>query len=173
MDELQKHLVGLAKGRDAEAFGKLYETLWTDLYKFALYCLGNREEAEDAVQDTAIDAFNNIHKLRSEDSFRAWIFAILSRKCKRGIRKLIETRKISELKPSDSTYDPSQDIQLSIEVREALLELKSEERLIILLSVHGFKAIEISKILNKPDGTIRSKRHRAIEKMRINLGGEF
>ena len=48
-----------AAAGDAAAFGVLDEQVYTDLYRYALYALGSREEAEDAVQETALEAFRH------------------------------------------------------------------------------------------------------------------
>ena len=70
-----RHLVLLAAGGDADAFGELYAQLYTDLFRYALYALGSREEAEDAVQETALEAFRGLHGLKNPDAFRGWINA--------------------------------------------------------------------------------------------------
>lgn len=85
-------LISRARSGDAEAFGKLYEQVYVDLYRYALYCLGSREEAEDAVQETALEAFRGLHGLKRPEAFRAWMFTILSARCKRHIRGLIRRR---------------------------------------------------------------------------------
>lgn len=71
-----------AKSGDTEAFAELYRSIYADLYRFALYTLKNPADAEDAVSETVMDAFTSIRKLRSETAFKAWIFKILSVKCK-------------------------------------------------------------------------------------------
>ena len=54
-----------AAAGDAAAFGVLYEQVYTDLYRYALYALGSREEAEDAVQETALEAFRGLQDRKS------------------------------------------------------------------------------------------------------------
>lgn len=62
----------------------------------------------------------------------------------------------------------------AIEVREAVSSLEKEEKMIVLLSaVHGFKCTEIAQMLSKPEGTVRSKRSRALAKLRERLGGDY
>ena len=73
--------IKMAKSGDADAFAELYREIYLDLYRFALYTLRSPADAEDAVSETVIDAFTSIQKLRSEESFKAWIFKILSAKC--------------------------------------------------------------------------------------------
>ena len=87
--EESRELVRQAKKGKREAFAKLYETVYEDMYRFALYVLKDREDAEDAVAETVADAFESIGKLRKEEAFRAWIFQILSNKCKRKLKEYI------------------------------------------------------------------------------------
>ena len=87
--EESRELERQAKKGKKEAFAKLYETVYEDMYRFALYVLKDREDAEDAVAETVADAFESIGKLRKEEAFRAWIFQILSNKCKRKLKEYI------------------------------------------------------------------------------------
>lgn len=89
MNGLQTH----SQEKDsADIFIEYYEDVWQELYKFALYYLGNREDAEDVVQETAAEAFRSFSKLRDRSCFRPWIFKILSRKCKRFLRTVIRLK---------------------------------------------------------------------------------
>ena len=53
-------LVQRAKNKDTDAFAKLYEIIYKDLYRMALYTLGNSHDAENAVSDAVVDAFLGI-----------------------------------------------------------------------------------------------------------------
>ena len=97
-------LVAQAQSGDVEAFGRLYEYVYTDLYRYAYYQLGHAEAAEDAVQETALEAFRGIRKLKNAGAFRCWIFTILSARCNRGIRDLCRQR----------GQNPLEDAQLSV-----------------------------------------------------------
>ena len=70
-----------AKRGDTKAFSVLYSRNYTDMYRFALYMLGSPHDAEDAVSDTVISAYEGITRLRKDESFRSWIFTILSNRC--------------------------------------------------------------------------------------------
>jgi len=56
MEDFKQYAALAAKG-DTEAFSRLYEMVYKDLYHIALYCLRNTHDACDAVSDTVIDAF--------------------------------------------------------------------------------------------------------------------
>ena len=79
----EPELIRRAKRGDIKAFSQLYARIYQDLYKFALYMTRHTQDAEDAVSDTVLSAYENISSLRKEDSFRNWMFTILSNRCKR------------------------------------------------------------------------------------------
>ena len=70
---------------DQEAFTRLYEQVYADLYKTALFILGSRSDAEDAVSETFLDAYRGIRKLKEPSAFKSWIFKILQARCNRKI----------------------------------------------------------------------------------------
>ena len=80
-------LVLRAKDGDVDALAVVYAQIYKDLYRFALYTLKNPSDAEDVVSEAVIDAYSDIKKLRSNESFKSWIFKIVSNKCCKKIRE--------------------------------------------------------------------------------------
>lgn len=161
-------LINEAKKGNAEAFAQLYQLVYQDLYRFALYTLRNSTDAEDAVSDTVVDAFASIRKLRSADAFRAWIFRILSNKCKNKLREY--TRKQIEWKEEIDDTAIEENFTEGILIRKVFRQLSYEERLIISMHVFGgYTSKEIAKILHKNHNTIRTKESRALRKMALWL----
>lgn len=147
--------------RDQQTFIRLYQEIYQDLYRFALYTLKNIHDAEDVTGDAVADAFESFGKLRSLDSFRPWIFKILSNKCKRKLKEYVN--KTVEL-PDDLAGGDS--MEVGCQVRQAFARLDEEERLIISMHIFaGYTSREIGKILHKNENTIRSKESRALKKM--------
>lgn len=163
------HLVERAQAGSAEAFGQLYAHYAQELYRFAYYYLGSREEAEDAVQDAVCAAFQSVGALRRAGAFRAWLFAILLNTCKRHIASVQQRRLTTPLEEAQQlAEDECPDALLNaLEMREAIYALSEEERGILLLSViGGYKSHEIAKTLGCPSGTVRSKLSRSLAKLR-------
>ena len=52
-------------------FSEMYETVYRDLYRYALCLMKNPQEAEDAVSEAVIAAYENIHKLKKEEAFES------------------------------------------------------------------------------------------------------
>ena len=162
-------LVKKAKERDTAACSELYSIFSADMYRFALYMLNSKEDAEDAVQETVIAAFKQLSNLRDDTLFKSWLFKILSNQCKSQLKK---KQKNPELLPEEDYAFLIEDENVSysfnsIELIEALKSLTPPDAQIVLLSIiGGFKSEELSKIYNISPSTIRSKQKRALEKLR-------
>lgn len=167
--------VEAARRGDKDSFAQVYEAITSDLYKVAYYTLGNSHDAEDAVSETFIEAYKGITKLRDANSFKPWVMKILSVRCKRKIAEYIKDKSVFDLETfmtslADET-DLSTDVSQQITVMSAMARLDPQERLIVVLSVlQGYTTKEISAILAAPQGTISSKLHRTLAKLRKMLG---
>lgn len=161
--------VKAARRGDAEAFARLYQAVYKDLYRIALCSLRNSHDACDAVSDTVMDAFCSIGRLRDEKAFRGWIMQILAAKIKRKQQDYYNI-------PSDieESLNEGEDFDyLSFEVREALENLDSESRLILSMSVLcGYTSEEIARICGIKAGTVRSRLARIRQLLRVRLGEE-
>lgn len=157
-----KELVLRARQGDKEAFSQLYSQVYQDLYRFALYTLRNKQDAEDVVSDTVVAAFEQIRKLRETEAFRGWIFKILSNICKRKLKGYIN--KTTELPEDLASMDG--DMAEDTQVRLAFAALTEEERFIISMHIFaGYTSKEIGRILHMSHNTVRSKESRALKKM--------
>ena len=153
-----------AKHGDTEAFAELYSEVYENMYRFALYTLRNTSDAEDAVSEAVTDAFATIHKLRTEDAFKSWIFRILSNKCKDKLRGYLQ--KEEELKEETLQDEPEAELTERIMVKNTFFELSDEERLIISMHLFaGYTSREIADVLQMNENTVRSKESRGLKKM--------
>ncbi|MGC4018754.1 MAG: RNA polymerase sigma factor [Muricomes sp.] len=155
-------LIQKSRQRDVKAFSELYARIHKELYKFALYTLKHPQDAEDAVSETVIAAYENIGSLKKEESFRSWIFQILSNQCKKRFRDMPQT---TELEPDLAA--PDRDYAQSHDVQKAFGILNEDERMIVAFSIFGgYQSDEIGKMMEQNPATVRSKKTRALEKMR-------
>lgn len=149
---------------DAKQFTELYKLVYKDMYRFALCMMKNSHDAEDAVSESVLLAYENVHKLRKEEAFRSWIFQILANVCKKKLKAKERTEvPIEEEHMSEDFID-----QITEDVRKAFFILSEEEQFIVALSVFaGYNSTEIGKMCKLNASTVRSKRKRALEKMKI------
>lgn len=168
--EIRPQDIERARDGDREAFGRLYEAVALDLYRMALYTLGDPQDAEDMVAETFLEAWKGIHNLRETDRFRQWMFRILSVRCKRRVARYIQEK--GNIDIDDYLEEGVPDTGgPRAEVRDAMARLAPDERQIVLLSVlEGYTMREIAGMLGLPQGTVSSKLHRTLKKLRQMLG---
>jgi len=164
--EYSTDLVNQARFGDAHAFARLYEMIYQDLYRFALYTLKNIPDAEDAVSDTVTDAFRQIRTLKKPEAFKSWMFKILTNKCKQKLKSYLD--KTAELPEDLEAVSP--DLNRKLDVQEAFWALDDEARMILSLNLFaGYTSSEIGQLLNLNENTVRSKQSRALKKMQEKL----
>ncbi len=164
-------LIERSKQGDTRAFSEIYSAYAMDLYRYALYMMGNPQDAEDAVQEAVFSAWRNIHNLKEDSSFKVWIFKILSNRCKTDLMKKNKAPDILPVEEYEFLIDEEYEESFnSAELKEALDSLTPPDAQIILLSIiGGFKSYELAEIYNMEPATIRSRQKRALEKLKTLL----
>ena len=142
------------------------------LYKTAYAILHNEDDAKDAVQETLVSMFRNISKVKEAKNFKTWITRILINKCYDIIYKNnINTNKNQKL---EFEYEKTEEMEnaiiskLTIEKALKLLDTELKE-ITVLFYYDDFSVKEISKILEIPVGTVKSRLSRAREKIYSNV----
>ena len=161
-------LVRAAKHGDADAFAGLYQEIYEDLYRFAVYILKNPADAQDAVSEAVADALAPLRRLRSEEAFRGWMFRILSAKCKRKLKEYAhKTAELSEELSEHLAAPGTGDVAEHVQVRMLFWELPQQERMILAMHLFaGYTSREIARQLHMNENTVRSKESRALKKMK-------
>lgn len=159
-----KSKVNLAMEGDKEAFIFLIEENMDFFYRVSKRILQNEYDVEDAVQNMIIKAYENIGNLRNEEYFKTWITRILINECNKR-NKIIPVSEIFALETSDEKIS-------EIDLKEAIKTLNLEFRVVIeLFYFEDLSINDISKILNIPKGTVKSRLSRGKEKLFKIIGG--
>ena len=164
-------LIEAAKNGCQESFCQMYEAVAPELYKLALYTLGNSHDAEDVVSETFLEAYKGISRLRDNHAFKPWIIKILNVRCKRRVAQYIRDKGNFDVESFIDLPAAEADLSVShsdkVTVLSALGKLSPQERMIIVLSVlYGYTTKEIAQMLSSPQGTVSSKMYRAFKKLR-------
>lgn len=155
-------LVKRARRGDVKAFSELYARVYQELYRFAVYTMKHSQDAEDVVSEAVIAAYENIHRLKKEESFRSWIFTILANKCRKKLKAACNTGELP-----DNLAAAEQDHAQDCDVRAAFKRLDEEDRVIVACSVlEGYASADIGRMLGMNPATVRSRKARALEKLR-------
>lgn len=145
------------------------------MYRLARMILRDPELAEDVVQDTLLAAWRGLPGLRDVDRFDAWLRRLLIRACVRGKRSRRET--VTEVQILDVDRPTREDPERAVLVRDLLergLErLPTGERALLILHYYvDLPVAEIADLLGIPAGTVKSRVHRASQRMRASLDAE-
>ena len=172
------HVVGRHLEGDPQAFGTLVDRYQTRLLNFINRTIGDRERAEDLVQEVFIRVFRHIHRFDQTRKFSTWIYTIASNLAKNELRNrsrnplvLFQTIKRNwdadhrPLQFEDTTARPDDLYRkrfLKELVEKAVEELPEHHRIVFVLrELEGKTYEEIAEITGCNLGTVKSRLNRA------------
>lgn len=157
-------LAGSGEDR-AAAFTRLLDHSLDRSFRLAAVILGDRDEAEDAVSDAALRAWQHAASLRDPERFEAWFSRILVNVCRDRLRQR-RRPPIPAFEPTDAA-DPFAASVERAALREALAALTAEHRAVVALHyLEGLTAEQIAARLDIPAGTVKSRLHYALAELR-------
>lgn len=163
-------LVDMAKKGDKEAFSNLIILVQKDLYKIAKMRLEYEDDICEAVQNTIFKAYNSLKKLKNSKYFKTWIIRILINECNtiyRNNQKLNFEEyddNILEFQSSMATIENKID---ELDFNILIGNLNYNERIVsILFYLEDLSVKEISKILDEPENTIKTRLSRSRKKLK-------
>ncbi|MCK5564641.1 MAG: RNA polymerase sigma factor [Planctomycetes bacterium] len=155
-----------------EAFELLVEIWQKPLLAFALRYLGQETDAQDAVQETWISVIKGLNKLQNPSLFVSWLFRIMTNKCIDRIRKKQVKKKL--LENADIKLESPETSNDSGSLEQAVRRLSDQHRTLITLRFGQELQIgQIAAMLNIPEGTVKSRLHRALARLREILGDKI
>ena len=137
------------------------------LYRVAWSILRNNADCEDALQETALRAWEKRHRLRDERFFRTWITRILINTCYDTQRKRRRTFPLDELPEQAAVSTPDPALALALEALPDKLRLP-----LVLCYSEGMSYEEAADALHIPVTTLRGRIHRGKEQLRKELSEE-
>ncbi len=158
-------LVDLALAGDQTAMVHLVDRYRDRVFGLCLRMLGQRQDAEDAAQETFIRMLRSLVRWDRRRDFEPWLLAIAANRCRTLLghrrRRTGQTELHDELL-EDKTPNWQDAEQLEEEVALALAQIRAEDRRAFLLfHEQGFAYAEIASILGRPVGTVKTWIHRA------------
>lgn len=166
-------LIKQAKNGDKEALLGLVMAQEVEYYKLAYVYMKNKDDALDAMQDMIVILYENIAKLKKDDSFYTWSKTILVNSCKNKLRKRKRLVSLDEVKEQteDNVFNNPED---KIVLDKYLSKLSEKHQEVIRLRYFLDLDYEsISKILKIPLGTVKSRLNVGMKLLKESLGGEY
>jgi len=163
-------LVVRAREGDVDAFAALVDRYEVRLLRFAMRTLGDRQDAEDVVQDTLVQAWKSLNALASPEAFGTWVYRMASNRCTDVLRKRV-SRPADPVDPEDMGVhaDDRASVEKRVEARSALERfaevfstLSTEQRITwVLHQMEGLSYAEVADTLGITEGSVRGRIHRA------------
>mgnify|MGYP002633638408 FL=1 len=165
--------------RFSELVGPHIETM----YRMAWHWTRNTHDAEDLVQDVLIRIVNRLDELEAADKPQPWLIRVLYYR----YVDLYRRRQRSPVLPAEdcaeagsaaeaesSVMDKPDRLALAAQLERALTSLSDDHRDVVLMhDLEGFTTAEIAVVFGISEGTIKSRLHRAREKLKGKLHGSL
>ncbi len=184
MNSMDARLAKLARKGDRSAFGELVDLYKDKIFHLAYRMLGNKQEAEDVMQDTFLRVYKNLDKYDANQKFSTWIYRIATNLCIDRLRKrkwnFSLDAEISDAEGLDwysmlQSEEPGPEKQILLsetqrQIRSAIGALPEKYRSVVVLRyLQDLSLQEISEVLGMPVTTIKTRVHRGREFLRKRL----
>ena len=181
---VQRFLAG-----EQRAFGELVDRYDTRLVNFVYRTVGDRERAQDLVQETFVRVYRHLHRFDQSKKFSTWIYTIASNLAKNELRNrsrnplvLFQTIKKNwdadhrPLEWEDESLKPDDLFRkrhLREMVEKAVRELPEHHKIVFVLrELEGRTYEEIAEITDTNLGTVKSRLNRARKQLRPDRGAD-
>ncbi len=167
---------------EEEAFNHIVWLWEKKVYSLAWRMLGNREDAQDAVQETFLSVFKSLGSLRDTGSFSTWLYRIALNHCRARRRDRIlhlvsdssspepfenEEKLSGTAFTARSSGDPVETLDM---IRKALAGISEDHRTAIVLKEYlGLSLEELAKIMDCPLSTAKSRLYHGLKGVQRNL----
>jgi RNA polymerase sigma-70 factor, ECF subfamily len=167
-------------GRSSDGSTSLLEAQIPDLRRFARALVrGDRDRADDLVQDALERALSHWHQRRREGSLRNWLYAILYNRflteCQRSLRRNFWIRSLTPIAEEDLPMIDARQTQ-ALAYRDFLrgfAALPAEQRAVLfVVGVENMSYAEAAAVLNIPMGTVMSRLSRGRQSLRNYMEGD-
>ena len=150
--DTEDELLGACRRRELGAFEQLYRTHGARLKSIAYHTVGNRQDAEDAVQETFLKVYRGIDGFQGQSGIGTWLCRICINVCYDLVRKRKFEADRAEPQPVAQNQLP-----LRVQLAQALRRIHPRYRMVFLLfAVEGMRHAEIAAILEIPEGTSKA-----------------
>jgi RNA polymerase sigma-70 factor (ECF subfamily) len=173
--ELHAHGLGeiYLTGSRGEAETRILAAVRVDidrLFRLAGLLLGSAADAEVATQEALLRAWRSADSLHDVRHVRAWLDRILVNVCRDRLRRRQKVRFIELTDGAPARTDPFQVVLDRDEVLRAMTHLDSDQRIVVVLHYWGGLTLtDIAARTGWPAGTVKSRLHHALERMRSRI----
>jgi RNA polymerase sigma-70 factor (ECF subfamily) len=170
VDELE--LTSLARHGDARALAMLLQKHYDFVRKYLLKITLSPHLAEELTQETMLRCIEKIHMYQDKSKFSTWMMTIATRLYIDQLRKWQRERRWMASTRWEQQWNWQARLRWSKwpELLQALGQLTPEQRAsVVMKHYYGYEIQEIAEIMNIPEGTVKSRIHHGMHKLRKEL----
>jgi len=162
-----------AMAGDPAAFDALLAPLYDPGYRLAVVLLGDRAEAEDAVQEAALKAWARLGQLRGDRTrLRAWFLSVVANECRMSRRRPWWSV-IRRAELDGQNRSPESIAIHEVDLRRAIARLPEEDKVALFTYFYlDLPLEEVARVLRVPLGTAKSRVYRAARRLRPGVALE-
>ena len=155
---------------DVNRYAELVRRYQNRYARYATQLLGSADDAEDAVQDAFVRAYDQLAQCRDPDNFAGWFFLILRNRCfaqRRRIRRHSDLDAVPALPAVDTVEAPLEQAERRQALQQALKRLTKEQREVFVLKhVEELSYEEIADRIGTTVAALKMRMHRAYDRLR-------
>ena len=185
--EEEARLVARLRLRDEAAFNLFVRRYQQRVFSLVLRMLGNKADAEDLAQEVFVTVFKSIDSFRGDSRLGTWLYRVTVNHCKNRMKYLARRATRAHDTIDDAREgavsdggvlggrparpdEAAEGSQMERAIQQALTRIEPEHReLIVLRDLEGLAYEEIVLITGLPDGTVKSRLHRARAALRAAI----
>lgn len=155
---------------DVEAFGILVDRYHDRYARYAVHMMGNREDAEEALQDAFVRAFRSLDQYEERERFGAWLYRILVNQCRNALeRRKREVAAFPDVDPETVALPAAGEEEETARerLRELLIALPAVQREALLLKyTEDMTFDEMAAVTGVGVSALKMRVRRALERLR-------
>jgi len=169
-----------ARAGDVRAFAELVDLYYPRALRFALHMLGNRSDAEEAVQDSFVRLHRAFSRYREQDAFDPWFFRILANRCRtasarsRRHASLVDYGDVPDVADREPARQHDAALAWRAEIEAALQRLPRDQREAFLMRhVEALSYEDMAEATGAGVSALKMRVKRACDALRARLTEDF
>ena len=170
----EESLVRRAQQNEQEAFAQLYEAYFDKIYRYVVFKIGDKMEAEDITQQVFLKALRSISSFKWKGiPFSAWLFRIAHNQVVDYFRKKRRAAIPLDESLASNTDNPQLVTEQRLDIEQLTLATKrlteAQREVVSLRFAGGLSIAQVANVTGKSQGAVKALQHSAIVALRKTL----
>jgi len=170
-------LVAAVKQGDTEKYELIVRAFQQPIFRYCYRLFANRQDAEDAVQDILVKAYQSLRQYGRGENFSAWLYRMAHRHCLNVLRRRrLHSKVMRFFRPETTSAGPEQELDDRLyppSLESALALLSPQERSLLVMRAFEEKSYaEMGEILQISPNALVKRMQRIKQKVQLSMNAE-